>query len=79
VYPNPAHEFTQIQFTGTNEWVQIKLKNSEGKDLLTLCNSHYKAGIHELKLETSGLPSGIYIILIENGQKAYSQKLVVNH
>ena len=79
VYPNPAHEFTQIQFTGTNEWVQIKLKNSEGKDLLTLCNSHYTAGIHELKLETSGLPSGIYIILIENGQKAYSQKLVVNH
>jgi uncharacterized protein (DUF1501 family) len=78
-YPNPAIDFVTIQFNGQNDWVQARLLNNEGKELLPICNEFYAFGKHEIKLETNSLTRGIYFIQFNIGGKFASKKIIVNH
>lgn len=76
VYPNPATDFTTIQFKAVQGTVNIYLKDMHGKKvfedstLITGKNSLYE-------VNTSGLKPGIYIIVIEMPESKVSLKLMV--
>jgi uncharacterized protein (DUF1501 family) len=76
-YPNPADSYTNIRFNGFGEIVQIKLFEASGKELMVLVNETYSKGAHEVKIDTSFLPSGLYYYSMVSGQRTFSNKLVI--
>jgi hypothetical protein len=76
-YPNPADSYTNIRFNGFGEMVQIKLFEASGKELMVLVNETYSKGAHEVKIDTSLLPSGLYYYSMVSGQRTFSNKLMI--
>jgi hypothetical protein len=78
VYPNPAGDFTNIQFNLEAESnVSVEIRDLSGK--LVLSNNYNSMGIgnNTIKIDTENLRSGMYICsLVTNGSKA-SKKLVI--
>ncbi len=62
--PNPADDYTVIGFDSKNEYVRINLYDSIGSDLKTIFAGRVSEGHHEIRLDTSWLNSGNYVIRI---------------
>jgi len=75
VYPNPASN--QINITGiTGNDITIQLVNSVGQMIYSKQNIAL-AGDATETIELSDISSGIYIVMIQNGEKMYRQKLII--
>jgi hypothetical protein len=48
-----------------------------GEEVAELVNSFQIAGSHELKLDATGLPSGVYIYKIETNNFVASRKIML--
>lgn len=70
-YPNPFNPKTIIRFNitplnppfekgGNGGFVQLKIYNSVGKEVITLVNEKKEAGYYEVSFDGSNLPSGMY-------------------
>jgi hypothetical protein len=60
-YPNPFNPQTKIRFDiPVGSLVQMNIYNSEGKLVRMLLNNVLKTGAYEVKMNSEGLPSGIY-------------------
>jgi hypothetical protein len=65
-YPNPFNPSTTISFNlPVDANVIIKIYNSLGEELITLTNSKFTAGFHQIIFEGENLATGVYMYLFE--------------
>ncbi len=77
-YPNPANEFTTIQFKMNNtNLVDLTLKDSQGRTVKSLLHEERTEGTHSIKADVSTLPTGIYFYQLKTGFFQETKKLIV--
>jgi len=63
IYPNPFNSTTTIEFSIPNEsTVIIELFDIKGKKIKSIIDKKLNSGNHQLIIETSLIPSGIYFV-----------------
>lgn len=77
-YPNPARDFTTIQFKINNtNLVDLNIKDSQGRTLKNLLYEERMEGTHIVKADVSDLPTGIYFFQLKTGFFQETKKLIV--
>lgn len=77
-YPNPANEFTTIQFKMNNtNLVDLTLKDSQGRTIKSLLHEERTEGTHIVKADVSDIPAGIYFYQLKTGFFQETKKLIV--
>ena len=80
VYPNPADNQATFTYSiGQARNLKIDLFNLHGKLLQTLEEGRKSAGYHQLRLDTSNLPAGMYVIRMQSEGVVESLRLSVVH
>lgn len=79
IYPNPAINTTNVEFElNNNANVQVKVVSLDGKEMSnTVFNGQMEAGVNNVKLNTSSLAKGMYVVKVSNGSKELSSLIVV--
>ena len=76
-YPNPFNPSTIIQFqTIKYELVTMRVFDSLGREAAMLVNEFQYPGIHVIKWNASGMPSGTYFCQLQSGTDILTKKLV---
>ena len=75
IYPIPANDSVILKLDDINEY-NISLYNTIGQQVNTTSVTESN---NTLRLNTSNLDNGVYILLIENDTAKTSKKIVVNH
>lgn len=79
VFPNPFDEKLTIQYDVKMEGrVNISLTNSVGKEIATLFEGTPSAGTHQLNVNTKELKTGIYFIVVKNGDNIKTMTVIKN-
>jgi hypothetical protein len=79
VYPNPATDIVQLNFTlPERTLVNIGLFNTNGQILKTISNKIFNTGNHQEELNTSSLSGGVYWIKFESASGIQTVKLIKN-
>lgn len=79
-YPNPANNYTIIPFNlSSDAHVILEVYNTMGQKVRTLVNDYTAKGKHEVTVNTSGLPSGIYIYKLTTLTMTISKKMNIAH
>lgn len=77
VYPNPAAEFTNLEFDLLQDGrVVFMLVNNAGQVVLTK-SSEMLAGRVTYTLPLTDYASGLYYLVIRTGYRTYSEKLII--
>lgn len=78
IYPNPVQASTVIQFElKKTTAVSIELQDSFGRIIRSITSGSYAQGVHQLLLNTTGLPySVVYVALYADGQKITKKLLI---
>ncbi|MFI5134870.1 MAG: T9SS type A sorting domain-containing protein [Chitinophagales bacterium] len=78
VFPNPAVDQSNLIYTISDESsnATIELSNLQGK-IIRQINLGRKSGEHQLALDVSTLPAGIYLATLKSGKEQAVQKLVI--
>jgi len=76
-FPNPFNPSTTIRFQMPSKGlVTLKVYDIIGREVITLVNGFKETGMHEVKFNASGLPSGVYLYRITSGTFTQTRKLV---
>jgi hypothetical protein len=75
VYPNPANEYTQIQYNGEihNGTISVKLYDQDGR---MVYNCESKQQIININLSSKGIQPGVYIIKTSVNEYTHVEKLI---
>ncbi len=78
VYPNPVNNELCVVFGKTNstEQVNVKLVSTNGQTVLNETKSIID---NNLKIQTSNIANGIYMLYIQNAKQVVSKKIIVKH
>ncbi|NCC72049.1 MAG: T9SS type A sorting domain-containing protein [Sphingobacteriia bacterium] len=77
-YPNPSDDFTYIDInTGTDAEAIVTISNLLGQNVRDISPIDLHAGKHQIRLNTKGLPSGIYTYNVQIDDKMISKKMIV--
>jgi len=77
-YPNPFNPATGIRFSVPhNEFVNIKVYDILGKEVVTLLNENKEAGTYEVNFNASTLSSGVYFYKMTAGKFSSIKRMVV--
>ncbi|MBL0108807.1 MAG: T9SS type A sorting domain-containing protein [Ignavibacteria bacterium] len=77
-YPNPFNPTTNIQYEiPFDNFVNIKIYNLLGKEIMSLVDDLKKAGRYEISFDGSNLPSGVYYYKISSGNFEQIRKMVL--
>jgi hypothetical protein len=77
-YPNPFNPITKIKFSlPEDSYVEIKVYDVLGREIVTLLSENRKAGYHEITFDASNLPSGVYFYRIKAGKFADVKKMIL--
>lgn len=78
VFPVPARDVLQIsaQLDHAADW-HIELLSLEGRTIQEI-NTELQSGAHEIKMEVSSLPAGIYFLKITGNEGQFVQKVLKN-
>ena len=82
-YPNPFNNEIKIPYkSSSNDIISAKIFNLKGQTIVELYSGKKKAGDHYLTWNglnnvREEVPSGTYILVIDNEQKFYKQKLLL--
>ena len=77
-YPNPFNPVTTISFTLPEQSdIHLVLVNVLGNVVKEITSGSYGAGKHRIKLDASGLSSGIYFYKLEAGSFNSTKKLIL--
>ncbi len=77
-FPNPFNPATQIRFALPEDAnVRLVLFNSLGQEVKTVLDASLEAGYHEVRLDASGLASGVYFYRMQAGNFTDLKKMVV--
>lgn len=78
VYPNPAHNEVAVALRGmSGKSVEISIFNVVGQKVLSVTND-YISNLFIRHIDISGLDAGMYIINVNDGEKAWSSKVYKN-
>ncbi|MBX2828425.1 MAG: T9SS type A sorting domain-containing protein [Flavobacteriaceae bacterium] len=73
IHPNPANDYITLTLEDSMSFANYSISNTLGQEI---AQGSLEAGTNHT-LNVSGLPSGIYIVSISNGDKSVSEKLVL--
>jgi hypothetical protein len=77
-YPNPFNPSTSIQYAiPRSAYVSLKVYDVSGKEVANLVDGFQSAGEHNIKLDGSNLPSGVYLYRLIAGNFSQTKKLAV--
>ncbi len=78
-YPNPANEFTHIDFRiNATSQVNLQLLDGQGRLLKVLLDETLEPGDHSVRVDLMGLKQGTYLYKIKSGFLKDTKKLVIN-
>ncbi|UCE07583.1 MAG: T9SS type A sorting domain-containing protein, partial [bacterium] len=78
-YPNPFNPTTTISFSlPQRSYVRLVLENVLGKEVMTIAEDNFEAGVHNVQLNASSLASGLYLYKMEAGQFSKIMKMIVS-
>jgi len=71
VFPNPFADYFNVKFEVKADTYRISVFNAIGSELKVITNQKFAKGIHELKIPSHELTSGIYFVRVagKEGQK----------
>jgi PKD repeat protein len=79
VYPNPASDLCSIKFIASQtKTLFIDVFNVLGEKVYSIQKGIYDEGEHEVKLNTTNLPNGMYIVQLSDGARAINKQLVIS-
>lgn len=80
-YPNPFNPGTKIKFdipvSASSGMIELAVFDVNGKEVKRLLNTEYTAGIWELELDASELPSGVYFYRLNAGNFSAVNKMIL--
>jgi len=77
-YPNPFNPSTTISYTVPEQsHVTIKVLNLLGEEVATLVNGVQTAGTHNIVFDAQGLPSGVYLCVLQAGEVRLARRSVL--
>ena len=78
VGPNPAVGSAELRFGLPSGFrVTIRLYDVAGREVRNLADAEYGAGWHELRIDSRGLPSGVYLCRLTAGGFTASRRLIL--
>jgi photosystem II stability/assembly factor-like uncharacterized protein len=76
-YPNPFNPGTTIEFSVKKKcFVKLKIFDIFGREVETLLNTNYNAGIYQLNFDASSLANGVYLYHIQMGDFSDVRKMI---
>jgi len=77
-YPNPTNGIFNVQFTiiGDVQFASIGIYDVQGREVARVLCRSLAPGDHLVQYDASELPDGIYIIVMQTGDKVLTNKLV---
>lgn len=77
-YPNPFNNQVTLTFTlGNPGNVNFRIYDVLGREVSTIADATYPAGVHEVNFDAQDMPSGIYFARLETAHVSASRKLVL--
>jgi peptidoglycan/xylan/chitin deacetylase (PgdA/CDA1 family) len=77
-YPNPFIGSTSFEFFLENDSpVTIQVFDHTGREIATVINQQYKAGLHQITYDTEDLQAGIYFYTMTTSEGRYSGKMML--
>lgn len=77
-YPNPVSSFTTIAFETSEQCaINIDVFDSLGRKISTLLNGVFPLGRHQIQVDMSELPDGVYHYQLESNAQIQAKKLLV--
>ncbi len=77
-YPNPFNSVSRVGFSlREGNLANVRIYDLEGRRMIELANGHFQAGSHWLTFDAAGLPSGIYIVRLNSGNRTDERKIVL--
>lgn len=78
LYPNPAKDFAQLDFTlNRSSAMTISIFDLTGKKVKSLTSTDYATGPNSVRINTSDLSSGAYILHLQGDEINKSLKLLI--
>jgi photosystem II stability/assembly factor-like uncharacterized protein len=78
LFPNPASHLTTITYDlPARETVQIFAMDLSGKVVAKFVDEIQNQGQQTKRIDVSGLKNGIYVLLLQAGQKLYAEKMII--
>ncbi len=74
IYPNPAQNILMIQLAFDLRNAEIKIYNQLGQIEKIISNIN----IRDIEIETTDLPNGVFIIVVQNGDRMVHGKFIIN-
>lgn len=79
VFPNPSSQSTSVLFSlNQTERVNVMLLDVTGKELQNLAEEKMQAGNHQVPIDTSKLPAGVYFCKVQSERGGKILKVVVS-
>ena len=77
-YPNPFNPITSISWVQpVSAQVRLSVYNLLGKKMVTPVDGLYPVGEHEVRLDASGWPSGVYVYMLETETRRLARRMVL--
>jgi len=77
-FPNPFNDQTRLQFDlDRSGWVTMKLLDIGGRRVRTIMSGEMAAGSYPLSVDGAGLPGGIYLVKLQQGDRQAWGKVVL--
>lgn len=77
IYPNPAIEETQIEYTTEGGYIKITLFDASGQTVSTLIDKWHGSGDYSHEFSVRGLRPGNYFVQMAQGEKRITEVLLV--
>jgi hypothetical protein len=77
LYPNPAHQVVNVPLAGLSGPALFTLTDALGRVALSRTAALPPAGSH-FPLDVSGVPPGVYVLLVQAGPLRFARRLVIN-
>lgn len=76
VYPNPFADRATVAFTlDRSETVRVALYDALGREVAVLAHEAFAAGEHTVPFSGDALPSGVYLLRIEAGERTLTRPI----
>jgi cytochrome c peroxidase len=76
--PNPFNPATHFAYTLTEAAdVRLEVYNVLGQKVATLANGRHAPGTYQAEFSATNLPSGIYLLLLQNGREKVTAKVTL--